>query len=82
MRPTPRPAKKRPARKSGSATAAVWKMTPRVKTRVDMMSARRRPILSAKKGEARAPKKVPADRMETMADCWDGEMLRLPSALR
>ena len=35
IKPTPKPAKKRPARKSGMAVAAVCKITPNVKTPVE-----------------------------------------------
>jgi hypothetical protein len=67
MRPTPKPAKKRPARNMGIAVAIVWRTTPRLKTQVEIIKAGRRPRKSARRGDARAPKKVPADRMETMA---------------
>jgi hypothetical protein len=30
-------------------------------------------MVSPRSGEARAPKKVPADKMDTMADDWDGD---------
>jgi hypothetical protein len=73
MRPTPNPAKKRPAKKMGMAVAAVWRITPRLNTQVEAIKLHLRPMLSAMRGEARAPKKVPADRMETMADSWDGD---------
>lgn len=68
MRPTPKPAKNRPARKRGMAVAMVWRTTPRLNTHVEMRRAGRRPRWSARKGEARAPKNVPAERMETMPD--------------
>lgn len=74
MRPTPNPAKNRPARNRGRATAAVWRMTPKINTTVEAIRASRRPILSARKGDVRAPKKVPAERILTMAESWEGEM--------
>lgn len=58
--------------------AAVWKITPKMKTQVEAMRARRRPMLSARNGELRAPKKVPAERMDTMAEVCDGDTLGLP----
>jgi hypothetical protein len=61
--------------------AAVCKTTPTLKTQVEMMRPILRPRLSASRGEARAPKKVPADRMETMADSCEGETSGLPSVL-
>jgi hypothetical protein len=42
--------------------------TPTEKTPQPVMIVERRPILSASQPEKRAPKKVPADRMETMSD--------------
>jgi hypothetical protein len=66
--PTPKPAKNRPARNRGMAVETVCSTTPRLKTQVEIIRAGRRPKKSARRGEARAPKKVPADRMETMAD--------------
>ncbi len=50
------------------AVAAVCSTTPKLKTQVEIIKPGRRPTESAKKGEARAPKKVPAERMDTMAD--------------
>ena len=35
-------------------------------------------MLSANRGDARAPKKVPAERMDTMTDDWDGETSGFP----
>ena len=70
IKPTPNPAKKRPARKSGMLTAAVCRMTPKIKTNDDRMRPKRRPAQSARGAAPRAPKKVPADNMETIvADC-------------
>ena len=78
IKPTPNPAKNLPARNKGREVAAVWKITPRMKTQDEAISAQRRPIVSAMKGEAKAPKKVPADKMETMADDSDGVTSRWP----
>ena len=70
MRPTPNPAKNRPARKRGMLTAAVCRMTPKINTNDDRIRPKRRPAQSARGAAPRAPKKVPADRMETIvADC-------------
>lgn len=74
--PTPKPAKKRPAKNMGKAVAAVCKMTPNEKTTQDAMRPKRRPMKSAVGAALREPKKVPAERMETTADCWDEVMLR------
>lgn len=79
IRPTPKPAKKRPARKMGISTAMVCKTTPRLNTQVEAARPMRRPMVSARKGDARAPKKVPAERMETMADSCAGETSGLPA---
>lgn len=82
IKPTPKPAKKRPARNMGMAVEIVCRTTPRLKTQVEIMRAGRRPKKSASRGEARAPKKVPADRMETMDDSWEVVMSRSPLELR
>jgi hypothetical protein len=78
IRPTPKPAKKRPAVNRGSAVAAVCRMTPKTKTMVDVIRPHRRPRRSPKGAAVSAPKNVPAERMDTTcADC-DGETSRLP----
>jgi hypothetical protein len=60
IRPTPKPAKKRPAMKRGWLVDAVWRITPKLKTRpTEAMRPHRRPRKSAKGAAARAPKKVP-----------------------
>jgi hypothetical protein len=70
INPTPNPAKKRPARNRGIEVAAVCKITPKVKTKEDVIKPIRRPIASATGAAVRAPKKVPAERIETIvADC-------------
>jgi hypothetical protein len=67
IKPTPRPAKKRPARKMGIPVAAVCRMTPRLNTWAEAIRPQRRPIRSPMGAAPRAPKNVPAERMETMA---------------
>jgi len=69
-RPTPKPAKKRPAVKRGMEVAAVCMITPALKTQQETMSDQRRPSRSAMTAAPRAPKKVPADRIETIWDDW------------
>ena len=64
----PRPAKNLPATKIGMCTAAVCKITPNVKTPVLKIIAQRLPRISARGAEKRAPKKVPAERMETISE--------------
>lgn len=81
IRPTPRPAKKRPARNRGTPVAAVCSTTPKIKTKEDTISANRRPIVSPSAGLERDPKKVPAERMDTMAEDSDGVTSRWPDGL-
>ena len=59
--------------------ATVCRMTPRLNTHVETMRPIRLPIESDKNGEARAPKNVPADRIETMADSCEGVTFGFPS---
>ena len=67
IRPTPYPAKKRPAMKSSCVVEAVWRMTPRLKTTpAEAIKPQRLPSKSPKGAAVRAPKKVPAERMETI----------------
>lgn len=80
--PTPKPAKKRPAKKSGIAVAAVWRITPKVKTRAAAISANRRPRKSAQGAAESEPKKVPADRIETIAAVFEAETSGAPFASR
>ena len=69
IRPTPRPAKKRPAMNIGRAVETVCKMTPRLNTKAeDENSPHRRPRISAEGAASRAPKKVPAERIETISE--------------
>ena len=70
-RPTPRPAKNRPATNSGILVAAVWRITPNEKTTVLRIMARRRPKKSAIGAAKRAPKKVPAESRETIMEDWE-----------
>lgn len=67
-RPTPRPAKKRPATKRGIEVEMVWRTTPKQKTKLSMIIPHRRPTVSAIGAAPRAPKKVPAERRETIID--------------
>lgn len=48
--------------------AAISKMQPIMKTAQPMMMVQRRPMKSATSPAIRAPKKVPADRMDTIND--------------
>lgn len=78
-KPTPRPAKNLPAVKRGIWTKIICIKTPTLKTQLDMMRPHRRPSLSASKGEAKAPKKVPNERIDTMREDCVGLMVRCPS---
>lgn len=62
------PAKNLPATNKGMSIEIVCKMTPNVKTPVLNIIAHRRPSVSARGADRRAPKKVPADRMDTISD--------------
>ena len=79
MRPTPIPAKKRPALKRGREVAAVCMATPKLKIQQAEKSPHFLPILSAKRGEDRAPKKVPTERMETIMALWEVSISGSPS---
>lgn len=76
--PTPYPAKKRPATKSGMAVAAVWRMTPKVKTSVETIRPHRRPKKSPVGAAVKAPQKVPADSKDTIKDDCDAVMAGSP----
>lgn len=67
-RPTPIPAKNRPATKSGIALAAVWRITPKENTQLLIIIASRRPKISATGAANSAPKKVPAESRETIIE--------------
>jgi hypothetical protein len=62
------PAKNLPATNRGMSVEIVCKMTPNVKTPVLNIIAHRRPSVSARGADNRAPKKVPAERIETISD--------------
>ena len=76
--PTPQPAKRRPTTKRGTVEEAVCIATPAEKTRVARTTDHLLPRISAAGAAERAPMKVPADRMETMRDCWDEVMAHTP----
>jgi hypothetical protein len=67
-KPMPRPAITRPGTSSATVVEAT-RMTPMEKTPQPAMIVERRPIQSAREPANRAPKKVPADKMETIRDC-------------
>ena len=69
--PTPQPARIRPTTKRGMAVAAVCKATPIEKMPTARTTQYRLPKKSAVGAAKRAPKKFPADKMETTRDCWD-----------
>lgn len=79
--PTPYPAKNRPATKVGIEEAAICKITPTQKTTQDAMRPKRRPMVSAVGAAVKAPKKVPAERMETISALWLLLMYLTPAAL-
>ena len=66
--PTPNPAKNLPATNNGISTEAVCRMTPKAKTHRPIQSAMRLPVQSATGAANRAPKSVPADRIDTIKD--------------
>lgn len=70
IKPTPSPAKNLPAMNSAwLPVVIVCRITPRLKTIAqELMIPHRRPRLSANGAANRAPKKVPAERIETMRD--------------
>ena len=83
INPTPKPAKNRPATNIGMSVAAACKITPKLNIiEVDAMRPQRRPMASATGAAVRAPKNVPADRIETIMADWDAVMSRLPAGLR
>jgi len=53
-------------------------MTPNIKTTLSHIRAHRRPRRSARGALPNAPRKVPADRIETINDCCEGETLSWP----
>jgi hypothetical protein len=68
IRPTPNPAKKRPATKRGIEDEAVCNITPKQNTTRLTISASLLPRKSARGAAARAPKKVPADKIDTIRE--------------
>jgi len=71
MKPTPKPAIRRPTTIKGRAVEAVWRMQPTEKTPHPEMIVHRRPMWSAKSPAMMAPKKVPQERILVRRDCWD-----------
>jgi hypothetical protein len=69
--PTPKPAIRRPTDKAAMLSDATWTMTPTMKTRQPAMIVVFRPIQSASTPLRSAPKKVPAERIETIKLCCD-----------
>jgi hypothetical protein len=68
-RPTPSPAKKRPAMNKGWLVETVCKITPKLKTNpIADMRPILRPRISAHGAARSAPKNVPADRMDTIRE--------------
>jgi hypothetical protein len=68
-RPTPSPAKKRPAMNRGCDVDAVCRMTPKLKTKpIAVKRPILRPRISAHGAARSAPKKVPAERIDTMSE--------------
>jgi hypothetical protein len=80
IKPTPNPAKNLPARNNGMEVAAVCKITPKLNTQLEAIKPHRRPMVSPSAAAQRAPKNVPADRMETIAEDWLEVTLRCPVA--
>jgi hypothetical protein len=76
--PTPKPAKTRPTAKRGIAEAAACMATPAEKIRTARTTDHLLPRKSAAGAAKRAPKNVPADKMETTRDCSDEVMAHTP----
>jgi hypothetical protein len=76
MMPTPKPAMRRPTTRRGIVVDTIWRMTPTLKIKQAPMMDGRRPIMSASEPAKRAPKKVPAERMDVTRDFCDVEMLK------
>ena len=68
MKPTPRPAIKRPATITPRPVDAVSRMHPTEKIAQPVMMVMRRPMKSAQSPAMMAPKKVPQERMEVVND--------------
>jgi hypothetical protein len=67
-KPMPNPAIRRPGIRTPTLEEATCRMTPSEKMVHPAMIVARRPIQSATEPAIRAPKKVPAERIETMRD--------------
>jgi len=78
MRPTPNPAKNRPATNSGMAVETVCKTTPNENTHKVAKSPSLLPMKSASGAAANAPKNVPADKIDTIRDDSDAERAGFP----
>ena len=76
MKPTPKPAIKRPGTIKPMLVEAVSRMHPMVKMTQPMMMVSRRPIKSATSPAMMAPKKVPAERMDVTRDCFEDGMAK------
>lgn len=75
-KPTPNPAIRRPATRRPRLEEAVWRITPMMKTKQPAMTVVRRPNQSARSPAMRAPKKVPAERIETIRDFFHEGMTK------
>ena len=64
--PTPKPATMRPPTSTLTVVEATCRATPQEKMAQAIMMDRRRPIQSARFPPKRAPKKVPADRIDVI----------------
>lgn len=67
-KPTPNPATRRPATSRPKEVEAVCRITPTMKTTQPLTMVVRRPNQSAKSPAMRAPKKVPAERIDVIND--------------
>ena len=70
-KPIPIPAMRRPGTRTAIVVEATWRTTPSEKTPHPAMIVERRPIQSARDPANSAPKKVPADKIDTINDCWE-----------
>ena len=69
MKPTPKPAMRRPATITPRLVEAVSRIPPTVKIPQPIIITVRRPRKSARSPAMMAPKKVPAERIEVTRDC-------------
>jgi hypothetical protein len=72
-KPTPKPVMIRPTAKTATVLEAIWITTPIANTTQPVIIVVRRPIQSERSPARRAPKKVPADRIETIKELFDGD---------